>query len=268
MTGSGVTFTVDGAIATILLDRPDAGNAIDMSVADAMFVAARTCHANESIRCVMLTGAGRLFCVGGDLPAMRGAADRGAYVGALAERLHEAIVLLMTMQKPLVTLVNGPAAGAGMSLAIMGDIVLASRSATFTTAYGAVGLTPDGGMSWLLPRLVGLREAQRLLMTGERVTADRAIEIGLVSQVVEVDDLTVEGQALACRLAIGPTRALGGARALLQTSYSTSLEGQLVREAERIAVAARGSEAAEGITAFAERRTPDFPAATVQPAKI
>ncbi len=162
------------------------------------------------------------------------------------------------MEKPLVVAVNGPAAGAGLSLAIAGDVVIAARSAHFSAAYGAVGLTPDGGMSWLLPRVVGLRRAQEIILTNRRIGADEAAAIGLVTRVV--DDAALAGEALAAAhaLAAGPVAALAGARALLAEGAGRDLAGQLRAEANRIAQAGAGSEAREGISAFLARRKPDF----------
>ena len=163
-----------------------------------------------------------------------------------------------TMRKPLVTLVNGPAAGAGMSIAISGDLVLAARSAHFTAAYGAIGLTPDGGMTWTLPRLIGMRKAQELLITNRRVGAEEAEAIGLVTKVVDDDRLTIEGDELATKLASGAVEAMAGARILLHESATTGFVGQMDREARSIAAAGRGPEGREGVTAFLQRRKPDF----------
>jgi 2-(1,2-epoxy-1,2-dihydrophenyl)acetyl-CoA isomerase len=169
-----------------------------------------------------------------------------------------AVSRLMRMAKPLAVLVNGPAAGAGLSLAISGDIVLAARSAHFTAAYGKVGLTPDGGMSWMLPRLVGMRRAQEIIVANRRIPAEEAASIGLVTRVVDDADLSREGAALAAELASSATLAIGGARALLLESHSNGLETQLEREARSIAAAGGTAESREGVAAFLERRAPDF----------
>jgi 2-(1,2-epoxy-1,2-dihydrophenyl)acetyl-CoA isomerase len=160
----------------------------------------------------------------------------------------------LRMRKPLVTLVNGPAAGAGMSLAIAGDVAIAARSAHFTAAYGALGLSPDGGMSWRLPRLVGLRLAQDIILTNRRVTSEEAATIGLVSRVVEDDALAETGVKVAAELAAAPTAALGAARNLLLDSFETSLEAQLEREARSIAALGRSAETRARVAAFLTRR--------------
>lgn len=254
-----IRFEVEAGVATITLDRPDAGNAIDMGLAEALVDVAGTCASDASIRCVVLTGAGKLFCAGGDVKAMAQATDRPGFLNALASTLHRALVSLVEMQKPLVTLVNGPAAGAGLSLAISGDAVLDAPNARFAAAYTMVGLTPDGGMSWLLPRVAGLRVAQRLLLRGETIEADDALRLGLVTEIVAGEELAEAGAALAARLASGPVRALGGARQLMREGATNGYEDHLDRERLRIAEAASSEEAAEGISAFAERRKPDFP---------
>jgi 2-(1,2-epoxy-1,2-dihydrophenyl)acetyl-CoA isomerase len=164
----------------------------------------------------------------------------------------------MRMPKPLVVLVNGPAAGAGCSLAIAGDIVLAAPVAHFTVAYTAIGLTPDGGMSWLLPRLVGLRKAQEMILTNRRVNAAEAESIGLVTRVVAEGALDVEGNAIADTLSRSATSALGVVRALLLESSSEMLEAQLEKEARAITAAGGNAESEEGIAAYGEKRKPNF----------
>jgi len=258
-----VEFSASQGIGRIVLNRPDAGNAFGIPMALELLDIAARCHDDDAIRCVVLTGRGKLFCAGGDVAAMAGAAAgaagaTGAYLDELLGSYHAALSKLMRMEKPLITLVNGPAAGAGLGLAILGDAVLAGRSASFLAAYGGVGLTPDGATSWLLPRLVGMRQAQRIAVLGEKIGAAEAERIGLVSRVVEDEALEAEGMALAARLAAGPRRALGGARALLLASYEATFEHHLALEARRMAEAGDSAEAAEGIAAFAQRRKPAF----------
>lgn len=162
------------------------------------------------------------------------------------------------MMKPLLVLINGPAAGAGLSLALSGDIVLARKAAHFTAAYGQLGLTPDGGMSWMLPRLVGLRKAQEIIFTNRRIDAQEAEAIGLVTRVVDHDQLDAEGQTIARQLAEGATAALGIARGLLRDSFQTGFEAQMEAEAQAIAVAVASPHGREGVSAFLEKRLPVF----------
>ncbi len=252
-------FEQHGGVATITFNVPDKGNAIDLDFARALVTAAMRCDQDASIRCVVLTGNGRLFCAGGDISLMERAGDAlPAALSELAGILHMAISRFARMPKPLLCLVNGPAAGAGMSLALLGDVVLAARSAHFTAAYGAIGLTPDGGASWLLPRLVGLRRAQELIITNRRLTAPEAEAMGLITRVVEDEALREEGAKMAAQLERAATGAIGAARALLLESYGAGLETQMERETRAIAAAGGGPEGREGIAAFLAKRRPNF----------
>lgn len=246
-------------IAWLTLNRPEAGNAIDLPMARALVNASILCQTDPAIRCVVLTGAGRVFCAGGDVGLFASAGDQvSALLSELAGTLHMALARFARMAKPLLVLVNGPAAGAGLSLAIGGDVVLAARSAHFTAAYGALGLTPDGGMSWVLPRLVGLRKAQEIILTNRRVKSDEAEVIGLVTRLVDDEQLIAEGRRAAATLAGSAVAALGAARALLQDSFSADYETQLEREARAIGAAGSHAECREGLAAYFAKRPPDF----------
>ena len=259
MNDAPLLIDVEDGVAWLTLNRPEAGNAIDLPMARALVDAAIRCQTDVTIRCVVLTGAGRLFCAGGDVGLFASAGEQvPALLSELAGTLHMALARLARMAKPLLVLVNGPAAGAGLSLAISGDVVLATRSAHFTAAYGAIGLTPDGGMSWLLPRLVGLRKAQEIILTNRRVKADEAEVIGLVTRLVDDDQLRTEGKATAATLTRSAVEAIGAARALLQESFSSGYETQLEREARAISAAGAAAECREGLAAYFAKRTPDF----------
>ena len=254
-----VLVSVDDAIATLTLNRPAVGNIIDQALADALMDAAIRCDADPAIRCVVLTGHGKLFCGGGDISAFDAAGDDvPAFLSRLAGTLHMAVSRLLRMPKPLLVAANGPAAGAGLSLVLSGDIVIAAQSAHFIAAYGSVGLTPDGGMSWLLPRHVGLRRAQEIILTNRKISADEAASIGMVTRTVPDDQLAQEVAKTAQMLADGPTGAIAGARALLLESYHNPLEAQLERETRSIAMAGGSAECREGVAAFLARRKPDF----------
>lgn len=258
MSDRPVLLHIEDGVATITLNRPDVGNAISVPLAAALLDAALTCEADRAVRCVVVTGAGKLFCAGGDVAVMGGAGERlPAALTELIVPLHAAVTRLARMSKPLLTLVNGPAAGAGMSLALLGDIVLSARGAHYTAAYGAIGLTADGGLSWLLPRLVGLRRAQEIMLINRRIKADEADAIGLVTRVVDDAALAADGAAMARRLVDAPTAALGAVRGLLRDSLETGFEAQLDRELRSMAVAGAG-EAREGVAAFLAKRPADF----------
>lgn len=254
-----LSFSLAHGIARLTLNRPDAGNAVDFDLARALAAAAVRCDSDPAIRAVVLTGAGRLFCAGGDARLFASAGDRaGELLSELADILHRAVARFARMRKPMVTLVNGPAAGAGLSLALCADVVLAARSAHFTAAYGAIGLTPDGGMTWLLPRLVGLRRAQEILITNRRIAASEAETMGLVTRAVDDTALESEGARVAEALAQAATGAVGATRALLLESFDNGLEVQLEKEARAIAAAGAGPECREGLAAFLGKRKPDF----------
>lgn len=249
----------DGAIARLTINRPDAANALDMPTGRALVEAAIECDTNPDIRCVTLTGAGRMFCAGGDIGVMAQAGDKvGAVVGELASILHMAMARFARMNKPMVNLINGSAAGAGFGLALSGDIVLAARSAKFQAAYAMLGVSPDGGLSWLLPRLVGLRRAQEIIIANRRVEAEEAEAIGMITRAVDDDKLAEEGAKIAATLAAGPTGAYGAMRSQLLASYGNGWETQLEIEARGIGAAIDGPDGREGVAAFLDKRKPAF----------
>lgn len=248
-----------GAVARLVLNRPGFGNAIDMPLARLLHEAAIACDEDDAIRCVILTGNGRLFCAGGDIGAFADAGDRlPAFLKEITTYLHATTTRLARMNKPLVTAINGPAAGIGIGFALLGDIALADPAAHFTLAYTAIGMSPDGGATWLLPRLIGLRRAQELCLTNRRVKADEAAAIGLITRVAADGALADEAMALAEQLAAGATGALGVTRRLLLDGATASLETHLDAEARGIAGQARTPEGREGIAAFLAKRPPDF----------
>jgi len=221
--------------------------------------AAIRCDEDTSVRCVVLTGSGRFFCGGGDVGAFASAGQQvPGLLKELLAYLNAAIRRLAGMDKPLVTLVNGPAAGAGVSLAALGDIALAAQSAHFTLAYTGIGLTPDCGTTWWLPRLVGLRRAQELVLTNKRLSADDAQEIGLITRAVNDAHLQDAAMEVTRSLAQSATQALGHARRLLRVGLESSLDCQLESEMQSIVELARTSHAREGIAAFLEKRRPNY----------
>lgn len=259
MAGEAVKLERDGAIARVILNRPEAGNPVDMAMARGLLEAALQCDADASVRCVVLTGSGRMFCVGGDIGLFAAAGDgTQAMLSELAGVFHMAISRLARMRKPLLTLVNGPAAGAGLSLAIAGDVVLAGRASHFTAAYTGIGVSPDGGLTWALPRLVGLRRAQEMILTNRRVSADEAERVGLITRAVDDVTLNAEGAALAALWARSATAALGAARALLLDSFAAEPEAQMEREGRAIAALGAGHDGREGFAAFLAKRKPHF----------
>ena len=252
-----VDVQVSDRIARLTLNSPDTGNALNLELATALAQAAQGLRGSD-VGAVILTGAGKAFCVGGDLNYMRESGEVGDAVLRLATQFHAGLEALAALDAPVITAVRGAAAGGGMSLAIAGDIVLAADSARFTMAYTAIGFSPDGGSSWTLPRLVGLRRATELMLLNERLDAARAHELGLVTRVVTDDALDSTAGELARRLADGPTAAHGAVKRLLRESATREFSAQLGEEARTIAALAAGSDGREGVAAFLEKRAPHF----------
>jgi 2-(1,2-epoxy-1,2-dihydrophenyl)acetyl-CoA isomerase len=254
-----IAFEQRGPIAIVTLNRPDAANGIDLALGRELMQVAIECDENPAIRAVVLTGAGKMFCAGGDLISFNALGERLPLgIKELTTYLHAAISRFARMDAPLITAINGTAAGAGMSLAIASDYAIAAESARFTMAYTAAGLTPDGSASFHLPRLVGLRRAQELMLTNRRLSAQEALEWQLVNRVVADEQVLPEAIALAEQLASGPTLAFGTVKKLLLTSFDESLETQMEREAQGIAAMSRTQDGREGIAAFGARRKPEF----------
>ncbi len=252
-------FDVADNVAHIAIDRPDAANTLNGALAHDLMMAALRCDEDPEIRAAILTGTGKMFCAGGDLKTFATfGAQTGAKLKEITTYLHAATSRFMRMDAPLIVAVNGIAAGAGMSLAAAGDMAIAGRAAKFTMAYTAAGLSPDGSSTWFLPRLIGLRRTQELMLTNRMLDADEALEWGLVNQVVDDDALADTAMALARRLASGPTLAYGAVKTLLVDSFTNSLETQLELEARLIAKTAQTDDGREGIAAFVAKRKPTF----------
>jgi 2-(1,2-epoxy-1,2-dihydrophenyl)acetyl-CoA isomerase len=254
-----IRLDLDGGIARLTLARPEAANTINLLLAQELLEATAVLHDQPSVRVVLLRGEGRLFCGGGDLKEFAELGDGvPAHLRAVTTALHAAIIRLARLPAPVVAAVHGSAAGAGFSLACAADIVVAADSARFLLAYAAVGLTPDGSATFFLPRLVGLRRAQELVLLNRTLTAAEALAWGLVTEVVPEAELDRRVDELAVRLAAGPTLALGAAKRLLWSSFDTSLETQLERETEALSAAAATEDGREGVAAFVAKRPPRF----------
>lgn len=254
-----IALTVAGGVADLRLDNPDAGNAIDPAWARAFRAAAQSLRERDDVRVVRLSAAGKMFCVGGDLGFFAGADDRYAALHGLADDLHDGLLALADLDAPVVARVHGAAAGAGMSLVCAADIAIGSPGASFTVAYTGVGLSPDGGSSWLLPRLVGWRRAAELMITNRRVKAEEALAIGLLTELVPDDELDARVDAVVARLAAGPTASFGAVKRLLRDSATAEFGRQLHAEADSIATLAASPTGIEGVAAFLEKRPPAYP---------
>ncbi len=253
-----IAVDVDDGVATVTLDDPDARNALDLSTADELVSAATTLGEDPDVRCLVLTHTGQFFCTGADLGTLEGDGSDAPRIRELAGRLHEAIVQFHQCETPVVGAIDGIAAGAGFSLALLPDLLVLSDESRLEFAYPRIGLTADGGSTFFLPRLVGLRAAKELVLLDEPVTPDRALELGLATEVVpaaEIDDRVSE---LAGDLAEGPTAALGNTMRLLTASYDRSLEAQLAAETDTIASATRTTDYERGFAAFFGDEDPAF----------
>jgi 2-(1,2-epoxy-1,2-dihydrophenyl)acetyl-CoA isomerase len=244
-------------VATITLNRPDAFNALDLALGRELFEAALAVDEDPAVRCVVLTGAGRAFCAGGDVKAFADNLSRiGVLIKELTTYLHGAISRLARSDKPVLTAVNGVAAGGGFSLALSADLVVAAESARFTMAYSKIAATPDGSSSYFLPRLVGLRRAMELYFTNRVLTAREALDWGLVTRVVPDAELPSAVDTLSHELAQGPSKAFGSAKRLLHQSTWESLETQMELEAQSIAAMGHTEDFRAGVTAFANKQAP------------
>jgi 2-(1,2-epoxy-1,2-dihydrophenyl)acetyl-CoA isomerase len=262
MADGPVLYRRQEGIATLTLNRPETLNAMNEPMMGEIEHLLIELEADAGVRVVILTGAGRAFSSGGDqkrdgkaIPPSFFDGDPG---GALIERLNRCILRMQRLRKPIIGSINGVAAGAGMNLALATDLRIASDTARFLEAFARVGLVPDGGGTYFLPRLVGTAKAMELILLADVIDAQEALRIGLVNRVVPTDQLESETLKLAERLAQGPTVAYGLAKTGLYQGLGMSLEDVLNMEARNQAIAARSPDRAEGVAAFLEKRPPRF----------
>jgi 2-(1,2-epoxy-1,2-dihydrophenyl)acetyl-CoA isomerase len=252
---SEVLTTRDGAVLTITLNRPEVLNALDIGMHERLAAALEE-GAHPDVRAVVVTGAGRGFCVGQDVSQFPPDAEA---VGELLRRhFNPAILAIRGLEKPVIAAVNGPAAGAGLALAMACDLRLAAASASFVPAFAGIGLVPDSGLSHTLPRLIGPAAAFEWIVSGRKVGAEEAAARGLVSRVVPDTELAGEAAALAADLAARPTRAIALTKRLIDEGWARTLVDQLEHEALLQVEAAASADFAEGVAAFREKRPPRF----------
>ena len=260
MSYATLQFERDGAVAIIRLNRPDAANSLNTTMSEELVKVATHCDSNPEIRAVVLTANGKMFCAGGDLHAFAAQGEAmSEYIRYTTTGLHAAIARFARMNAPYIVAVNGMAAGAGFSIAITGDLVIAAESAKFTEAYTRAGVSPDGSSTFFLPRLVGHVRAMQLILMNDVLTAQQAREWGLVNEVVPDDKLQSRALEIAHQLAAGPTLAFGETKRLIADSLSNSLETQMELETRAIAGLARHSEdARNAIIAFTKKQRAEF----------
>ena len=256
-----VLYTLDNSVATIQMNRPDALNALSLQLGRDLASAVRQA-ATDGARAVILTGSGRAFCSGGDLREMRAMGEKEGNIEAFLDvplkALHEVIRLIRETPIPFVAAVNGVCAGAGTNFALACDMVLASDDASFNEAFVRIGLSPDCGGSFFLPRAIGEKLAAEMLMTGSTVSAQRAAEIGMINRVVPAAELMGETRSLADKLAAGPTAVIARVKRMLNATFSNDLETQLALEADCQVESGASPDFKEGVAAFFEKRPPRF----------
>ncbi|MET0421512.1 MAG: enoyl-CoA hydratase-related protein [Acidimicrobiia bacterium] len=260
MTYDAIRYEVRDGVAHLTLHRPDDANAINDVMAADLLAAATEIGVDPTVRAVLLSGSGPRFSAGGDVKRfseMLGG-DLPDLMHGMLPSLHRAITMLTRGKAPVICAVTGVAAGAGLGLVCASDLVVSSESTKFVMAYTNIGLTPDGSSSWFLPRIVGVKRALELTLTNRVLTAAEALDLGIVTSVVPDDEVHDAAAALATTIAAGPTLAFATARRLMHTSLEDTLETHLAREADGIIEAARTNDAHEGITAFVEKRPPNF----------
>jgi 2-(1,2-epoxy-1,2-dihydrophenyl)acetyl-CoA isomerase len=245
----------DGGVLTIALNRPEVLNALNTAVHDGLRAAFKEARAPD-VRAVVITGTGRGFCVGQDLTEFR---EGGGDIGTrLRTTYHPTILGIRSLEKPVIAAVNGPAAGAGLSLACACDLRIAADSASFVPAFIGIGLIPDSGGTWTIPRLIGPARALEWLTSNRKLTAAEAHGWGLVTEVVEADGLAARAAAVAARYAEAPTRGVAMTKRLLEHAENATLEEQLELEAQLQTAATRTADFGEGVAAFLEKRPPRF----------
>ncbi|MCE1177707.1 MAG: enoyl-CoA hydratase/isomerase family protein [Micrococcales bacterium] len=246
-----VTLSTDAGLAHIELNRPDAANAFDLPTAQRLLEVVRQVRDDDAVRAILVTGAGKRYCAGGDVASMASSDSPGAYLQELADVLDGALQELAATPKPVVTAVQGAVAGAGLAVMLSCDVIVAAESTKFVTAYAGTGLTPDCGLSYLLPRAVGSVRAMDLVLTGRALTAAEALEWGLVTQVAPDAEATDAARELATRLAAGPAEALGHAKRLGRLAWSASRAEIGADEGRTIAVMVETEFASKAVHWFA-----------------
>lgn len=253
-----VLLSISGGVATVTLNRPAMLNAIDVAMAQAFGERVEALAGRDDVRAILIRGEGRAFCAGGDISQFNAGGDATTAIDAIIGPLHAGLLRLSQLPAPSIACVHGAVAGGGFSLALACDLTIAADDAKFSMAYARIGATPDASGTWHLPRLLGMKKARELALLGDTVLADEALQLGLVNRVVPRAELAEQAQALAERLAAGPTAAYGRIKTLLNASLGNTLAQQLDAERQTFRASTQTADFAEGIKAFSEKRPPRF----------
>ena len=254
-----VLLSVQDGVAQVRFNRPAALNAIDQPLADRFLQVCERLSARDDVRVVVVSGEGKGFMAGGDVAGMRASMPHAdEFIAGLLASINPALLLLAAMPAPVLASLHGAVAGAGVSIALGADLAIAADDTRFNLAYAGIGATPDAGSTWVLPRLVGLRRALEIALLSDPIDATTALRIGLVNRVVPRAELERETQALAERLAAGPTAAYGRIKNLMRASYDQTLRQQMDAEVAAFRASTHTSDFAEGIAAFGDKRRPRF----------
>jgi 2-(1,2-epoxy-1,2-dihydrophenyl)acetyl-CoA isomerase len=254
---SSILFAIENNIATITLNRPDKFNSFDKEMAMAMQDALHQCLMDDTIRAVLITGNGKAFCAGQDLAEATSDAFPG-FTEVVQKHYNPIIIAMRNLPKPIIVAVNGVAAGAGANIALAGDIVVAHENASFIQAFSKIGLVPDSGGTYILPRLVGFQKASALMMLGDKVPAQEALQMGMIYKIFGADEYDQAIDNLVQQVAAMPTKGLALTKQLLNESFQSNLETQLKRECVLQTEAGNSFDYAEGVAAFLEKRKPEF----------
>ncbi len=259
MKNEHIDYSVDNQIARITIKREDVFNALNLDAMRELMHIANQCSSDPDVRVAILTGDGeKAFCAGGDVAAFEKSPDVKVLLKEMTTYMHTAVSRFARMNAPLIARINGVAAGAGLGLVASCDLAICTTKSRFTSAYTAIGLTPDGSSSYFLPRIIGTRRAMDMFLTNRTLNAQEALDWGLVNQVAEPEALDEAVDKLAIQLAQGPTLAHGGIKKLLQLSLSDSLESQMETETASIVAMSTTDDGTEGVKSFVEKRKPDF----------
>ena len=253
-----IELKIENGVAFIALNRPEVFNSFNREMALNLQATLDDCTSNNEIRAIVLTGNGKAFCAGQDLKEVTNPEENPGFKNILDEHYNPIIRRIRTIEKPIIAAVNGVAVGAGANIALACDIVIASNKASFIQAFSKIGLIPDSGGTFFLPRLIGFQRASALAMLGDKVSAEEAVQMGMIYKAIAADDFEKYIKELAIKMAQMPTKALSLIKKSLNASMSNNLEKQLNLESKYQIEASESADYKEGVTAFIEKRKPNF----------